>query len=198
MKQRELYDEVLDFLNSVVNEPGNFSTDMVTNIRNRNIKLQDSEIYIRKQLQDNGSSQDLFEKELQKVVGENLFDGNKLDTGRYFVATAIRVTYGIADEGTSRGLVDYTNNLPTTLLNGQLTQKLDSNIIMDLPIKAITDALNTDSYKYKFNKFLLFRDNKILSGEVRVPDGGSLGLELGKKGYIELRYIGVETSASKK
>ncbi|QHI35748.1 hypothetical protein IMCC3317_10960 [Kordia antarctica] len=198
MKQTELYAEVLSFLSSVASESGNFSTDMLANIQNRNIKLQDSEIYIRQELQANGSSPDLFEKELQKIVGENLFDGNKLDTGRYFVATAIRVTYGVADIGTSRGLVDYTNNLPTTLLNGQIIQKIDSNIIMDLPIKSIVDAVNTDSYKYNFNKFLLFRDNKILNAETRIPSGGDLGLAVGKAAFIEVRYIGFETSASKK
>jgi len=198
MKQTELYGEVLAFLDNVALESGNFSTDMLANIRSRNIKLQDSEIYIRQQLQANGSSQDIFEKELQKIVGENLFDGNKLDTGRYFVATSVRLTYGVADTGTSRGLVEYTNNLPTTLLNGQIIQKIDSNIIMDLPIKSIIDAVNTDSYKYNFNKFLLFRDNKILNAEVRVPSGGDLGLAVGKTGFLEIRYIGFETAASKK
>lgn len=198
MKQTELYHEVLEFLRKVANESGNFTNDMLSNIRNGNIKLQDSEIYIRKQLEDNGSSQDLFEKELQKIIGENLFDGNKLDTGRYFVATGVQLTYGVAAENTSRGLVEYTNNLPTTLLNGQITQKLDSNIIMDLPIKSIHDAIYTDAYSYNFNKFILFRDNKVLSGEIRVPSGGSLGLNAGEKGFIELRYKGVETSASKK
>jgi len=198
MKQTELYGEVLQFLSRVAGESGNFSNDMITNIRNQNIKLQDSEIYIRQELQANGSSQDLFEKELQKIVGENLFDGNKLDTGRYFIATAVRLTFGVAAADKSRGLVEYTNNLPTALLNGQIIQKLDSNIIMDLPIKSIADAIHTDSYKYNFNKFLLFRDNKILNGEIRVPDGASLGLEAGQKGFIELRYIGFETSASRK
>jgi hypothetical protein len=198
MKQTELYKEVLDYLGKVANESGNFSNDMLTNIRNQNIKLQDSEIYIRHELQDNGSSQDIFEKELQKIVGENLFDGNKLDTGRYFIATGVRITYGVAASGTSRGLVDYGNNLPVALLNGQIIQRLDSNIVMDLPIKAIADAIHTDKYKYPFNKFILFRDNKILNAEVRVPDGASLGLQAGEKGYIELRYIGFETSASKK
>lgn len=198
MKQTELYSEVLTFLGQVANESGNFSTDMLNSIRNRNIKLQDSEIYIRKELEDNGSSQDLFEKELQKIIGENLFDGNKLDTGRYFVATGFRLTYGVAAADKSRGLVEYTNNLPTALLNGQIIQKMDSNIIMDLPIKSIVDAVNTDTYKYNFNKFLLFRDNKILNAEIRVPTGGSLGLDVGNKGFIELRYIGFETSASKK
>ncbi len=198
MKQTELYGEVLAFLGSVANENGNFSTDMLNSIRSRNIKLQDSEIYIRQQLQANGSTPDLFEKELQKIVGENLFDGNKLDTGRYFIATGVRITYGVADTGTSRGLVDYTNNVPTALLNGQIIQKIDSNIIMDLPIKSIVDAVNTDSYKYNFNKFLLLRDNKILHAETRVPSGASLGLAAGKTGFIEIRYIGFETSASKK
>ncbi|AXG68216.1 hypothetical protein KORDIASMS9_00408 [Kordia sp. SMS9] len=198
MKQTELYGEVLQFLSRVAGESGNFSNDMITNIRNQNIKLQDSEIYIRQELQANGSSQDLFEKELQKIVGENLFDGNKLDTGRYFIATSVRLTYGVANSDTSRGLVEYTNNLPIALLNGQIIQKLDSNIIMDLPIKSICDAIQTDSYKYKFNKFILFRDNKTLNAEIRVPDGASLGLNAGEKGFIELRYIGFETSASKK
>lgn len=198
MKQTELYKEVLEYLGRVANESGNFSTDMLSNIRSGNIKLQDSEIYIRQELQANGSSQDLFEKELQKIVGENLFDGNKLDTGRYFVATGIRLTYGVAAKDTSRGLVEYTNNLPTALLNGQIIQKLDANIIMDLPIKSIADATYTDSYKYNFNKFILFRDNKILNGEIRVPAGASLGLDASQTGYIELRYIGFETSASKK
>ncbi|PTX55291.1 hypothetical protein C8N46_1203 [Kordia periserrulae] len=198
MKQTELYAEVLDYLGKVANESGNFSNDMLTNIRNQNIKLQDSEIYIRHQLQDNGSSQDIFEKELQKIVGENLFDGNKLDTGRYFIATGVRLTYGVAASGTSRGLVDYGNNLPVGLLNGQIIQKMDSNIVMDLPIKAIADAIHTDKYKYPFNKFILFRDNKTFNAEIRVPDGASLGLQAGEKGYIELRYIGFETSASKK
>jgi hypothetical protein len=198
MKQTALYNEVLEFLNKVANESGNFSNDMLSSIRSKNIKLQDSEIYIRKELQANGSSQDLFEKELQKIVGENLFDGNKLDTGRYFVATGVRLTYGVASAGTSRGLVEYTNNLPTSLLNGQIIQKLDSNIVMDLPIKAIADALNTDAYKYNFNKFILFRDNKILNAEIRVPDGSSLGLDPTERGFIELRYSGLQTSASKK
>lgn len=198
MKQTELYNEVLDFLRKAANETGNFSTDMIHNIRNGNIKLQDSEIYIRQQLEDNGSSQDLFEREQQKIIGENLFDGNKLDTGRYFVATGVQLTYGVASDKTSRGLVEYTNNLPVTLLNGQITQKIDSNIIMDLPIKSIHDAIYTDAYSYNFNKFILFRDNKILSSDIRVPSGGSLGLNAGEKGFIELRYKGVETSASKK
>ncbi|PTX55286.1 hypothetical protein C8N46_1213 [Kordia periserrulae] len=198
MKQTELYAEVLDFLGKVANESGNFSNDMISNIRNKNIKLQDSEIYIRQELQANGSSQDLFEKELQKIVGENLFDGNKLDTGRYFIATSVRLTYGVANDGKSRGLVDFTNNLPIALLNGQIIQKQDSNIIMDLPIKAIAEAIHTDKYKYPFNKFILFRDNKTLNAEIRVPDGASLGLQAGEKGFIELRYIGFETSASKK
>ncbi len=198
MKQTELYNEVLDYLGNVANESGNFSTDMLQSIRDRNIKIQDSEIYIRQRLQTNGSSQDLFEKELQKIVGENLFDGNKLDTGRYFVATGVRLTYGVEDLGVARGVVEYTNNFPTTLLNGQIIQRLDSNIIMDLPIKSIVDAVYTDSYKYKFNKFLLFRDNKILNAEIRIPTGGDLGLPAGKEPYIELRYIGFETSVSKK
>ena len=47
MKQTELYGEVLQFLSKVANESGNFSTDMLANIRNGNIKLQESEIYIR-------------------------------------------------------------------------------------------------------------------------------------------------------
>lgn len=197
MQQTQLYNEVIHFLSGAAQEQGNFSTDMLNSIRNGKISLQNSEIYIRKKLQPSGM-QDLFEAELQKIPGENLFDGNKLDTGRYFIVTGMRVTYGVADKATNRALVDYGNNLPTTLLNAQLTQKQDSKIFLDLPVKSIHDALSTDSYSYNLNKFILLRDNKVLNAEIRYPQNADLGLAADKSGYIEIRYKGFQTFTNRK
>lgn len=197
MKQTELYNEVIAFMSEAAGTQGNFSTDILASIRSKNIRLQNSELYIRKAVNAAAGTQDLLEGEIQKTLGENLFDGNKLATGRYFVVTGLRFTYGTAATGTARALVDYSNNIPTSLLNAQVRIKLDANVLLDLPVKAIADAVNTDDYIYKLGKFLLLRDNKVINIEIRYPMLADLGLVEGKTGYIEVRPIGYETFTSR-
>ncbi len=156
----------------------------------------DSELFIRAAITAGGTI-NLLEGLTTQTTGITNFDGNKLGEGRYFVADAITVNYGIAAAGTAVHAVNYISALPPALKAANLILKQEGHVITRLPISAINDAKNSDMRYRELGAFELLLENKIIEFLVQFPPGSDLAPPAGNDGYMEILLRGFETYSTR-
>jgi len=180
---------VIAFLSAIA---GTLSTNARALAEAGKIKPTDSELYVRKAVTPGGSV-NLLEGVSAAEIGITNFDGQRLDSDRYFIIDALTVNYGTASTGTSAKAVDYSTALPAALKNANLVIRQDNEVILRLPVSSINDAKNTDDRYRELGAFALLRDQKTISIDLEFPAGADLGAGAGKDGYVEVLLKGFET-----
>lgn len=189
MRQKEGFMLVVAFLAGV---QGLLSANAQQLAREGKIKPQDSVLYVRSAV-GGTNTQNLLEGKTSQEIGITNFDGQILNSDRYFVIDSITVNYGVAATSTSPKAVDYTTALPAALKNANLLIRQDNEVIVKLPVADINAAKTSDDYYKVLGAFAFIRDQKTITLEIEFPAGGDLAPGAGNAGYAEVLLKGYET-----
>jgi len=160
--------------------------------REGKIKPQDGVLYVRSAV-GGTNTQNLLEGKSNQEIGVTNFDGQILNSDRYFVIDSVTINYGVAATGTAAKAVDYSTALPLALKNANLLIRQDNEVIVKLPVSDINEAKSSDERFRTLGAFALLRDQKTITLEIEFPAGGDLAPGAGNTGYAEVLLKGFET-----
>lgn len=157
------------------------------------LKPTPSELYVHSKFAAGGVANLLTSNAVQEV-GVTNFDGNKLESDRYFVADAVTVQYG---EGTASSdkvySIKYDKELPAVLLSSHLVIRQKNEIIVKLPISAIENAKKSDAYYRKLEALALIEPNAPVEIQIETPMGSTITPSSGDSSYVRVLIKGFET-----
>lgn len=156
------------------------------------LKPTDATLFVRSKV-DGNNVQNLLQGKTSQEIGVTNFDGQILNSDRYFVISAVTINYGTGLVAALPSAINYTTALPAALKNANLVIMQDNEVIVKLPVTDINDAKSTDARYRVLDAFALLRDQKTITMNLEFPAGGDLGAGAGNAGFVEVQLKGFET-----
>lgn len=158
------------------------------------MKPMPSELLINAQITAGGTVPLLTGNSTQEV-GVTNFDGNRLETGRFFIIDALTLLYGEAGADKKVWEVDYTKPLPAVLKSANFILRQNGETIIKLPISSIAQAQKNDSengYR-RLGALALLEPNQTVEASIEFPAGSSITPSGNNKSFVSVLLRGFET-----
>ena len=159
------------------------------------MKINPSELYVHSKIVAGGNVPLLTGNTTQEV-GVTNFDGNRLESGRFFVIEAISILYGEAAAGTKVWDVKYEEgNLPPQLRASHAVVRQNGDVILRLPVESIFRAQKSATEKYrKLGALAVLEPNQTIEITVETPQGSTITpATSGHESFISFMLKGYET-----
>lgn len=184
-KNDEKYLQVEQYLLDVVKKKG-------ITIPTHRMRLAAGEMMVSSKYSAGGSS-NLLNGNVAREVGVSNFDGNKLETDRYFVIDGVTIAYGEGNAADKVYAVSYDKDVPSVLLSSNLVVRQNGQVLISLPIVSIINAKKKEDFYRNLNGLVLLEPNQPVEIIIESPVGSSITPSTGDTSFVRVLLKGYET-----
>lgn len=184
-KNDEKYLQVEQYLLDVVKKKG-------ITIPTHRMRLAAGEMMVSSKYSAGGSS-NLLNGNVAREVGVSNFDGNKLETDRYFVIDGVTIAYGEGNAADKVYAVEYDKEVPAVLKSSNLIVRQNGQVLISLPIVSIINAKKKEDFYRHLNGLVLLEPNQPVEIIIESPVGSTITPSTGDTSFVRVLLKGYET-----
>lgn len=184
-KNDEKYLQVEQYLLDVVRKKG-------ITIPTHRMRLAAGEMMVSSKYSAGGSS-NLLNGNVAREVGVSNFDGNKLETDRYFVIDGVTIAYGEGNAADKVYAVEYDKEVPAVLKSSNLIVRQNGQVLISLPIVSIINAKKKEDFYRHLNGLVLLEPNQPVEIIIESPVGSTITPSTGDTSFVRVLLKGYET-----
>lgn len=184
-KNDEKYLQVEQYLLDVAKKKG-------ITIPTHRMRLAAGEMMVSSKYSAGGSS-NLLNGNVAREVGVSNFDGNKLETDRYFVIDGVTIAYGEGNAADKVYAVEYDKEVPAVLKSSNLIVRQNGQVLISLPIVSIINAKKKEDFYRHLNGLVLLEPNQPVEIIIESPVGSTITPSTGDTSFVRVLLKGYET-----
>lgn len=172
----------------------------VKSVDGKPTKVSDTTLYINADASGFSGIQPIMDSNTKRLVGLTNFDGNKLNSGKAFVISAIRLSYSTNGNGVEDADWQNEDRLPSELQNAEVVMSQNGMPILSMPLSDL-QGFKFDDYRRIADKPIIL-PNEPISIDIHFPSGVQVPVKKAKtttlpaiEQFIRLEFRGTKSKS---